>query len=1032
MRRSARWTLSAIFACLFVSGAAGLIYEVLWARYLALFLGSTGRAHVVVLATFMGGLALGSHVLGRLADRVRSPLKLYAFLELGIGVCALLFDNVFSAGRALFLQIVGHTGLSGAGLTGAQFAASVLCVLLPTFLMGGTTPSVSRYLIRTQESFGPRLSRLYFFNSLGAVAGCLLAGFWLIRYYGMAFSMVVGALLNILCGVAALGLAAAERDSQAAEAPSPGPAPQATAPDAAQGPLPGRRWLRIALWSAVILSGAAAMLYEVAWIRMLALVLGSSTYSFSLMLATFILGLSIGAYLLSLRRRTGGFDAVFGWTEVAVGLSVLLTLPFYTRLPYVFNHLACSLTREPETYPFYEAVKFILCSLVMIVPTILQGITLPAATRALTAELGGLGRRVGLIWAVNTLGTLAGSVFAGFVGLPWLGIKGTLELAVALNLVTGLAVLFGAAPTPANRRLRAGMAVAAVAGIGAYRFLMPEWNYPVLESGHFRARERIVDVRGSMQEAAARKYLYYRDGVDASVSVREVTGVETGRVLVINGKADGSTFRDMATQKLLGHLPMLAAPRPRKVLVVGIGTGSTIGSVLAYPEVECVDAVEISDDVVKASRYFADINGRYWEDPRVRIHREDAKTFLQVSREKYDLIISEPSNPWMAGVAGVFTHEYFRICREHLTDRGLVCQWVQAYELEELSYLMVMETLTEVFPCYTVWNSLGTDTMILASAAPFRMDFQRLNACMASDTVQRDLAQVDIHSPVTVLALQMLDCAAAPSSAAWTGARHSDFFPVLEYVAPRGFFLGANAAGVWNHMDHRLRSSASAGLWLNAYLAQYPLQEKDLEDCSRFWARHPPMTSRLVRGLAAERVRRYPSSPAAWEALGRNTQASYEGMNRDLQAALEGGVALSYEALRRRCVLALLDYRDTRNFLSEARAPETLLALIDQLQGRFPDRKDYLLDEMRGELLIDAGRPADAAAVLRRAIETARTTGVARLDVDTTAFLLCRALVQSGDLAGARTVFGQFFQGRESASLGIRIAGAFLNAGVEF
>ncbi len=976
-----RASLAALYACFFVSGAAGLVYEVLWAKYLALYVGSTGLAQVIVLATFMGGLALGSEVLGRWADRAANPLKFYAFLEFGIGLYAILFDQIFVLGRAVFLGSVAVLGINPGGLILGKIAACVLSILVPTFLMGGTLPAMGRFLVRSLSGVGPQIARLYFLNSLGAVFGCLLAGFYLIQTFGLQFSMIVGAALNILVGLAALIVFGREWTG----APPPPPPAEPVPADLA---LP--RWAAFVILGCIALSGAVSMLYEVAWIRLLALVLGTSTYAFSLMLATFILGLALGSFLLAFRKKTTGYLVIFGLAEAAVGLAVLLSLPFYTRLPFVFNQLATSLNREPATFGLYQFCTFALCALVMIVPTILQGITLPAAIKVVTADVRRLGRRVGFVYAINTVGTLVGSVAAGFVLLPWLGLKGTLLLAVALNLAMGLAILAAEVNPARRRRLVAGTALAALAAAGVYFVMMGPWDQQVLASGAYRTRKRIPSFASLQQEVAKRQLLFYRDGIDATIAIEDVRDPQPERLLTINGKVDASTAQDMATQKLMAHLPLLLHPRPLRVLIVGVGSGATIGSVLAYREVAEVDVVEISRDVILASRLFDKVNGSYWQDPRVKVYWEDAKTFLQITRKQYDVIISEPTNPWIAGVAGVFSKEYFESCRNRLADGGFFVQWIQAYELEDTTFYLMLETFTSVYPYYTLWNPTRSDTMLIGAACAYRPDFTQMEARLAAAPVKADLALTGASCLLTVLSLQMADFAQAPAHIPWLHAVHSDFFPILEYRAPRGFFIGSEAGGV-KALDGRARAPANARLWVHDYLKDRAPTAADLRNAARFTEYYPCLFDRAALTWAREWAARYPDDAGARLLLGKLAPPARAATIAELAPAAAGTNAIAFDAAKLQCKLAFADYLDARNGLRDAGAAD-LLARVGGVRERFPARRDGDLLLWTGQLQYDLGQYSAAATSLYRAAQAFHQEGRTKEVVDA-GCLLCESLL---------------------------------------
>ncbi len=979
-----------LYFCFFLSGVAGLIYEVLWAKYLSLYVGGTGLAQVIVLATFMGGLALGSHILGRRADHCRNALRFYAFLEFGIAVYALLFSRVFVGGRSLFLWIVEVTGVTGSGLVAAKIASCVVSILLPTFLMGGTMPTLSRHMIRSIQHVGPRIARLYFINSLGAVAGCLLAGFFLVRLFGLEFSMIIGGMLNAVSGLLALWL------SRYGEEPGAG----GKSEEPRGGADAGRpAWAVVLLLACVSLSGAVSMIYEVAWIRLLTLVLGSSTYSFSIMLAVFILGLSLGGALLSRRRKQTGYTLIFGLSEVAVGLTVLLFLPFYVRLPFWFNQLASSLSREPATFGFYQLAKFAMCGLVMIVPTVLQGITLPAATQILARDMGRLGRRVGLIFAVNTVGTLVGVVFAGFVGLPRLGIKGVLELAVILNGLLGLGVLC----TMRERKTRfAALAIGVGASLlvwGWYATQLGSWDRDVISCGVYRTRDRIPSYGALLDRVRERETIFYRDGVDATIAVQNLPAPDPDTVLVINGKVDASIRGDLATQKLIGHLPMLCRPDSRQILVVGAGSGATVGAVLAH-DVGHVDVVEISRDVIDASRLFAPVNGRYWEHPRVTVHCEDAKTFLQVRPSLYDVIISEPTNPWIAGVAGVFSREYFEACRDRLEADGLFVQWLQAYEIEDASFYMMLETLSKVFPYYTIWNPTISDTVIVCSRRPYAPDFEYLRETCATPAVAVDLRLMGVHSPLPILAVQMTDRARTPSYVRWTGAEHSDFFPVLEYVAPRGFFVGSTAAGA-KRLDDRTRTPANAALWIHDYMEVFPPAPSELRDCYAFAVAQPGLYGGLPATWAMEWCRRCPDSAAAALAAARHggTETAPAKENFLAVASQDQPDAVA----RLWCEKAHAAYRARRSSLHLPETDELEKALV-ALISRRPGLADATLWRWLGELHYDRGEYDGAADALMRASGILAERGGGneeeRIEIGE---LLCRALLAAGDPVAAAT-----------------------------
>ncbi|MBI1292267.1 hypothetical protein GC173_13675 [bacterium] len=958
--------LSLIYLCFFLSGVAGLVYQVVWAKYLALHVGSTGMSHLIVLSTFMGGLALGSFLLGRLVDRVKAPVMLFVGLELGIALFAgVLLEPLLELSRWSFVSLARSSGVQASSLwlVVGKVAACVTVLLIPTILMGGTLPAMSRHVVQSLSGVGPQISWLYFVNSLGAVVGCLLAGFYLISAVGLQLSVMTAAVLNVTAALMAVVGARLARESRASALPA-----DTEDREESDAGVSARTFSLVILGCAG-LSGAVSMMYEVAWIRLLTLVLGSSTYSFSLMLAAFILGLSIGGALLSLKKTRRGYTVIFGACEIAVGLTILLSIPFYVRLPYWFNQVASSLAREPETFGIYQGAQFLMCALVMLVPTILQGVTFPAATKLLANSVSGLGGRVGLVLAVNTVGTVLGTLFAGLVGLPLLGIQGTLELAILTNCALGAVILMVAAPGHWKSRTMIAAAVACVVVGGWYALSRDVWNREVMLSASYRARERWDSFRQLELSVSHRETVFYRDGLDATVAVQdEPDQFGTDRMLVINGKVDASTSvaGDLLTQKMLSHLPLLTHPNPKRVLIIGLGSGATVGAVLPYKEVEKIDFVEISRDIIDVSPMFESVNGRYWEDPRVTAYCEDAKTFLQLQDEPYDVIISEPTNPWISGVAGVFSTEFYEECSRRLAPGGLFVQWIQTYEMEDHVVYSMIETMTGTFPCYTAWNPLRTDTIFMASHEPYGPNFPRMEERIARETVQRSLTFVDIKDLVPILAMQMADRAKSPGHVPWTGITHSDYHPYLDYQAPRGFFIGRNAAGI-SFLDDRSRSPARANLWLAALLKERPATAHELRTCAMHAQRYGSLFPGAAQMWSRAWAEQFPEDGDAQRTWMLLAPASQDTMTK----AAPGDMLLSFELARiQRLGTAL------RQQASVLKAPDYtgLQEAIDRVMAAFPSAPEAdVLRYWRGVILHDQGEYAAAAAELAASAESLRS-----------------------------------------------------------
>lgn len=853
--------LTLLYLCFFLSGIAGLIYEVAWSRYLALFVGSTGEAHVIILSTYMGGLALGAWLLGRRVDHVANPLALYLKLEIAIGVLGAAYPIFFSPIRDLFVAVARATELSPAGMRMASILAAALTVLLPTTLMGGTLPVLGRYLIRSEESIGRQISNLYYLNSFGAVIGSLVAGFWLIRTVGLHGSMWVAAALNFGVVGLTLLLLRATRSSAASDEPSGTPVHSERSPAAA-------RFAKIAI-VVIGISGFVSMVYEVAWIRLLTLVLGSSSFSFSVMLAAFIFGIALGSFLLSLKKTDGNYFRILGWCEIGIGLTALISIMFYEHLPVVLNQLRTGLPQEAAYFARYEVIKFALCFAVMVVPTIFMGATLPAASRVIADGIGTLGRKVGGAFAINTLGTMLGAIIAGFVFLPWIGIRHTIELAVGANILLGLVVLAADVPVAARAILRPLTALVLVVVVPViYHFKAPSWDQRVFGSAVYRLRDRVESLDALKQRLEKREFVYYKDGTDATIAVARdpiSRGEGFNLSLLINGKPDASTDTDMQTQLLIAHLPMLLHPDPQDVLVVGLGSGVSLGATSLY-DTRTLECLELIPEVIEAARLFAPYNNDVLDDPHAKIIRQDAKTHLLVSDRKYDVIINEPTNPWIAGVAGLFSTEYFEVAKARMNPGGLFVQWFQVYELEDETLDTMIATLQQTFPYATLFNFSGADVAVVASTEPFRPDFARMEAMLSSPRIARSLAKHNIIGPLPILSMQMLNSSMVKSPIATSKRINSDFLPQLEYEASRGFFVGTHAKGI-RALDRRAAPSHESRLWIDEYVPSSPPQETVFEtflpSFKKFGSLSPHARAKWLDVWA----RYYPESAARTRAL---------------------------------------------------------------------------------------------------------------------------------------------------------------------
>jgi spermidine synthase len=766
---------TAFYLLFIASGFAGLIYESVWTHYLKLYLGHAAYAQSLVLIVFMGGMALGAGWCARISTRVRHPLLAYAAVEAAIGLCALLFHELFIAvtdwSYATLLPSLGDDALALA----AKLALSCALILPPSVLLGATFPLMSAGLVRaTRGATGPAsgepIAMLYFSNSLGAAAGVLASGFVLIAWVGLPGTLRTAGIINLVLAVVVALLA---RPSSVSSSP--------VSADAGAEPA------RLLLWVA-FLTGLASFIYEICWIRMLSLVLGASTHSFELMLSTFILGLALGG--LAARRlvdSSASPERLLGWVQVAMGLAALATLPVYDRSFELMEYLMKGFARSEAGYLLFNLSGQGISALIMLPATFCAGMTLPLITAALLRRGAGE-RAIGQVYAANTLGAIAGVLAAVHVGLPLLGLKHTLILGALLDAGLGLALLYR------YNRQRRGFGAAAAACLLAFLPVSALFtlNPNKMTAGVFR--------HGDLSASADAQVLFNRDGKTATVHLVRYADATSLRT---NGKSDGSINLDRdgargsdeITMVLTGAVPLALKPEAKSAAVIGIGTGLTTHTLLQSLRLESVETVEIEAAMAEAARGFAPRNSSAFADPRGRILIDDAKTFFSTRNRRYDILISEPSNPWVSGVSSLFTREFYARIRSHLNPGGILVQWFQLYEIDASLLATVMRALGEAFPHYAVYAPSDHDLLIVASLGPLP---QRVSeAAFGEPALAQELRTVHVLQPGDLDARYLGSRATLePLFTSYGMPANSDFYPVLDLNAARHRFMEKTAADV--------------------------------------------------------------------------------------------------------------------------------------------------------------------------------------------------------------------------------------------
>jgi spermidine synthase len=756
-----------------ISGFAGLIYQSIWSHYLKLFLGHAAYAQTLVLAIFMGGMALGSWLCSRYSMRWRNLLVGYAVAEGVIGLFALIFHRVFVGATDFAFDAVMPALGNPLAVHAFKWTFSALLILPQSVLLGMTFPLMSAGLIRGYpEGSGGAIAMLYFTNSLGAAVGVLASGFFLIALVGLPGTMLTAALMNILLALVVWLIAkdmpftpsqAAARESRDAR--------------------PRGYTLMLAV---ALLTGAASFIYEIGWIRMLSLVLGSSTHAFELMLSAFILGLAFGG--LWIKRRIDQIaqpESFLGVVQVAMGLLALATLVVYGRSFELMEWLFSAAARSDNGYSAFNVGSHLIALLVMFPPAFCAGMTLPLITHALLRRGAGEGA-IGAVYSANTVGAIVGVFAAVHFAMPVLGLKGLITLGAGVDIALGLLLLWRAR---AAGRLPAYATAAGLAAIGATLALVELDPYK-MASGVYRHGVLLVPGRSQM--------LYHRDGKTATVNLMQFEGSLVS--IITNGKSDaalrldpaGTVPRDETTMILTAAVPLALHPEARTVANIGFGSGLTSHVLLASESVREVDSIEIEPAMVEAARGFSPRNDNVYRDPRSRIHIEDAKTFFSTHNKRYDIIASEPSNPWVSGTASLFTDEFYRRVKHHLNDRGLFVQWLQLYEITPALVASVFKALGKHFTDYVVYASYDYDIIIVARngatlSAPS-------DAVLAQPALARELARIEIRSAAE-LELHRVGGKKAlqPYFESFSIPANSDFFPVLDLNAAKARFMQVDA-----------------------------------------------------------------------------------------------------------------------------------------------------------------------------------------------------------------------------------------------
>jgi len=763
--------------CFFLSGAAGLIYEIAWSKSLGLLFGHTVYANATVLAIFMLGLAGGSVWLGIKSEESQRPIALYGWIELGIAATGAASLPALTGLRWLYYAVHPYIDNSTISLLVVRAGGAVLVLAVPSFLMGGTLPILLRGLVppghNSLSQISKQIGRLYWVNTFGAVVGAGAAGFLLLPGVGLRLSVATAALLNLCAGGIAL-LVAAPRSTNIQLQSKASPRPSENKNH--QSGNTTTVWFLLVAFGLV---GGTAICYEIASTRLLATTLGSSTYAFTIVLATFLLGIALGsAFYEYWSRRHQSSIKIFAVTQSCISIAALLFLVSLRELP---NLLPPIFKMASDSFRGLLVGQFLVAGLALLPAAAVFGFNFPAVIALLTSisnDNRRPGESTGTAYAVNTLGAVLSAVVTGFFLIPSFGSFRVIALAAVANVLVAFALEWFCSPRrPAVLSVNVVLLLCAI--IVGWSSLFYD---RALASFSTVLYWNLHQVPLTVQEAAdTEDIVFLEDGLNATISVSRsdnYVGLRT------NGKVDASSA-DTNTQILLADLGAVFHPNPRRILIIGLGSGMTASAVSRFPEVEQIDCVEIEPAVLHAAPHLTKLSRGVLKDTRLHLILDDARNTLLTSRQQYDLVISEPSNPWIAGVATLFTDEFYAAVTKRLAPGGMFIQWVQGYSLEPSDLRMILATITPRFNDVTLWHSAGFDFLIFARMQKGVLEFSRSRALWSKTQVQEDVSTLRIARPESWPVYFRLNDSEVRYLAAG-GDRNTDDRTLLEYRAPKG------------------------------------------------------------------------------------------------------------------------------------------------------------------------------------------------------------------------------------------------------
>jgi len=766
-RKGSAVVLVTVFAVNFLS----LVYQVIWTRNIMAIFGSTALSVSTTLTVFLSGIALGGYLGGKWIRRIENKHRALGILLVILGAYCFFVGYLFQVIDLIFATM--FHGIESAIVTNLlKLFFTFLILIFPTTIIGSIFP-ITTYLYSFETGkLGKDVAFIYFLDTFGAALGALISGFILVPMVGLRESSFIAAALYVLLGIMMFVMKGGAQEAAPAKAAQPKKTIQLDP-------------VRVFILAALFFSGFSALVLEVVWARYFHLIFGTSIYAFSIVIAAFLMGLSIGSFLIK-RRLESMKDPVlvFAYIEILIGGFALLVIRSSAWLEVLYYKLFYLI----DSFYVFQATLFIVAFIIMLIPAALMGANFPLAIRIFGRDTETRGEDAGLTFSFNTAGGIIGAFAAGFIIIPLLGLEKTNFLAFAGYLAIGFAALLIAKRQVLHYAIGVGAAVAFI--IGGFVFgSAPSLNYGVYYGG---IRHKTVESFISYKQRMEKEIAYSKHGFYGLVSVRYNPG--KGEVqLLHNGKVDASiALADMRTQILIGHMPLLMHRNPERVLNIGLGGGFTVGALKSHPDVKQIDVVEIDPLVVEATgTYFKDYNNDALNDPRIRMHIHDGRYFLKTAPYKYDVIVSEPPNIWVSGVSMLFTREFYKIVDEHLNPGGVLFQWAPGYEMSEEDLKLILKTIKERFEYVTFWMQ-ATDIVIFASHTAPDIDLSRVSAALADPKIAKDFQTIFPNSApeevVSFLAQPALQFDEVDFHLSGFTTYNTDNLPYLEFNTARNVF----------------------------------------------------------------------------------------------------------------------------------------------------------------------------------------------------------------------------------------------------